>query len=103
MAATAGCIPLGHSRLIGDARARHRVDLARAGASAAANWRVRNLRATNACAPIVSSDLLEHVELDVPVGHIFFSRQFSCSSCRRRLTSAGSSVPKCFREPSIWR
>jgi hypothetical protein len=30
---------------------------------------------------------------------IFFNRLFSCSNWRRRFTSAGSSVPKCFRQP----
>ena len=45
---------------------------------------------------ICLGDLLEDVELEIAVGEDLFSRPFSCSNCRCRLMSAGSTAPKCF-------
>ena len=60
---------------------------------------IRDLRPAHACA----YHFFRVISLSTSISRsrsatIFFSRPFSCSSCRSRFTSAGSNVPKCFRQ-----
>ena len=91
--------PARSAATVAQRRSRHGEQGARAAARQAAPLGVGDLLPAHACA----YHFFRVISLRTSISRsrsatIFFSRPFSCSSCRSRFTSAGSSVPKCFRQ-----